>query len=154
MLDLSKSLVYDFWYNKIKKRYGEKAQLCYTDTDSLIYEVETPNAYDDMKQNSEWYDFSDYPLDHPLYSATNKKVVGKFKDECNGRPIAKMVSLRTKRYSILKAGGVNKMRAKGVRRTVVKKELRHDLYKLCLDEGVEMRHTQVAIRSKGHQIGV
>jgi hypothetical protein len=154
VLDLSKHLMYDFWYNKIKAQYGEKAQLCYTDTDSLLFEVETPDAYADMKEDSCLYDFSDYPKEHTCYSDTNKKVPGIFKDECNGRPVAEFVGLRPKMYSILLADGDNVKKAKGVQRVVVKKDLRHDLYKQCLDEHKEMRHTQVVIRSTGHQIGV
>ena len=49
------------------------------------------------------YDFSDYPKNHPCYSETNKKVVGKFKDECAGKVISEYVGLRLKMYSILKA---------------------------------------------------
>jgi hypothetical protein len=154
VLDLSKHLMYDFWYNKIKLRYGEKAQLCYTDTDSLLFEVETPDAYADMKEDSDLYDFSDYPKEHTCYSDTNKKVPGLFKDECNGRPMAEFVGLRPKMYSILLADGDNIKKAKGVQRVVVKKDLRHESYKTCLDEHKEMRHTQVVIRSKKHQIGV
>jgi hypothetical protein len=154
VLDLSKHLMYDFWYNHIKARYGQKAQLCYTDTDSLLFEVETEDAYADMKEDSGLYDFSDYPKEHICYSDTNKKVPGLFKDECNGRPVAEFVGLRPKMYSILQADGDNVKKAKGVQRVVVKKDLRHVLYKQCLDEHKEMRHTQVAIRSKGHQIGV
>ena len=154
ILDISKYRMYDFWYNHIKAEYGEKASLIYTDTDSLLFLVETDDIYKDMRENAEEYDFSDYPKDHPCHSTANKKVVGKFKDECCGRPIAEFVGLRPKMYSILEAGGANIRKAKGVQRAVVKKDLRHDLYKQCLDERKQMKHTQVAIRSHGHQIGV
>lgn len=154
VLDLSKLRMYDFWYNSIKARYGDKAQLCYTDTDSLLYEVETDDVYKDMREDSDEYDFSDYSKDHPNYSLKNKKTPGKFKDECNGRPIAEFVALRPKMYSILEAGGANIKKAKGVQRTVVKKDLHHELYKQCLNERIEMRHKQTVIRSQGHQMGV
>ncbi|BFZ23189.1 hypothetical protein BsWGS_26228 [Bradybaena similaris] len=154
VLDLSKLCMYDFWYNHIKKLYGNKAQLCYTDTDSLLFHVETDDIYADMKKNAEWYDFSDYSKDHPNYSTENKKVPGKFKDECNGRLIAEFVGLRPKMYSILEANGVNTKKAKGVQRAVVKMDLIHELYTKSLFEIIEYRHTQRAIRSKGHQIGV
>jgi len=154
VLDNSKLLMYDFWYNQIKAEYGDKASLLYTDTDSLLFQVETGYVYADMRKNAEEYDFSDFPKDHPCYSTENKKVVGKFKDECNGRPITEFVGLRPKTYSILEVNGDNIRKAKGVRKTVVKKDLRHELYKQCLDEHKEMNHKQIVIRSRAHQMGV
>ena len=154
VLDLSKHLMYDFWYNDVKAQYGDKAQLLYTDTDSLLFEVETPNPYEDMLVNKTSYDLSEYPRDSPYFDSTNKKVVGKFKDECNGVPIAEFVGLRPKMYSILQTSGSQIRKAKGVQRAVVKKDLHHELYKECLFEHKQMRHTQVVIRSREHQIGV
>jgi len=154
VLDLSKHLMYDFWYNQIKSQYGERARLLYTDTDSLLCEVETENVYADMAMNGSSYDFSDYPTDHPCYSTVNKKVVGKFKDECNGRVIAELVALRPKMYSILEVSGACTKKAKGVQRITVKKDLKHEMYKQTLFRREEMKHTQVVIRSHGHKIGV
>ena len=65
ILDLSKLHMYDFHYNVIKRQYGNKAKLLFTDTDSLAYDIETPNVYADMQRNSHFYDTSDYPSDHP-----------------------------------------------------------------------------------------
>ena len=100
VLDLSKHLMYDFYYNQLKKQYGEHCQLLYTDTDSLLLEIQTENVYEDMSRSAiaHLYDTSDYPNDHPHYSAANKKVVGKMKDECAGRLIAEYVGLRPKMY--------------------------------------------------------
>lgn len=154
ILDNSKLLMYDFWYNQVKVKYGGNVRLLYTDTDSLLLEVETDDVYADMKANATQYDFSDYPKDHPTHSIENKKVVGKFKDECYGRPITEFVGLRPKMYSILEANGNSIKKAKGVQRTVVKKDLRHELYKQCLDEHEQMKHKQIVIRSYGHQMGV
>jgi len=70
-----------------------------------------------MKANATQYDFSDYPRGHPNHSIENKKVVGKFKDKCYGRPITEFVGLRPKMYSILGANGNNIRKAKGVVRT-------------------------------------
>ena len=94
--------MYDFFYNELKKQYGSKYELLYTDTDSLLVEIETQDVYEDMK-NIDLYDTSDYPKEHPLHSNTNKKVFGKMKDECAETPIAQYVGLRLKMYSILKA---------------------------------------------------
>lgn len=96
----SKVHMYDFWYNHIKKKYGDKAQLCYTDTDSFLYLVETEDVYADMKADSHLYGFSDYTKDRPCYDQTNNKAPGKFKDECKGMPIAEVVAVLSKMYSV------------------------------------------------------
>ncbi|MEW8615643.1 MAG: DNA polymerase, partial [Candidatus Thiodiazotropha sp.] len=101
ILDLSKHLMYDFYYNQLKKQYGDRCQLLYTDTDSLLLEIQTDDVYKDMTEHRDLYDTSDYPQDHPLYSSANMKVLGKLKDECAGRAIAEYVGLRPKMYSIL-----------------------------------------------------
>ena len=119
VLDLSKHLMYDFYYNQLKKQYGERCQLLYTDTDSLLLEIQTENVYEDMGRSAHLYDTSNYPKDHPQYSTVNEKVVGKMKDECVGRLIAEYVGLRPKMYSILEASGRNIKKAKGVKRSVV-----------------------------------
>ena len=81
VLDLSKHLMYDFYYNTLKARYGDKIRLLYTDTDSLIVKVDTDDLYKDMLESAAIYDTSNYSPDHPLYSDENKKIIGKFKDE-------------------------------------------------------------------------
>ena len=87
ILDLSKTLVYDFYYNYIKKKYGSRAKLLFTDTDSLCYDVETGDAYgDDWADKDKFYN-SDYAKGSPYFDVTNKKVIGKFKDEAAGVPI-------------------------------------------------------------------
>lgn len=154
ILDLSKLLMYDFWYNELKARYGDKVQLLYTDTDSLIFEVETEDLYEDMRKNAELYDFSDYPEDHPNFSTKNKKAPGKFKDECNSRLIEEFIALRSKMYSLREVNGNNLKKAKGVKKNVVQKDLQHKMYKECLEKRKEMRHKQTVIRSQDHQMGV
>ena len=103
ILDNSKILIYDFFYNNLKKQYGPKCELLYIDTDSLLLEIVTDDVYKDFPANHSLYETSDYPKDHPLHSNGNKKVLGKTKDECAGTPIAECVCLRSKTYSILKA---------------------------------------------------
>ena len=126
ILDNSKILMYDFFYNHLKKQYGPKCELLYTDTDNLLLEIETDDVYKDMEANKHLYDTSDYPKEHPLYSNTNKKVLGKMKDKCAGTPIAECVCLRPKMYSILKADEKNIKKAKGVKKSVVKKQIMHE----------------------------
>ena len=103
IFDLSKHLMYDFYYNKLKTQYGESCQLLFTDTDSLLLEIDTEDVYKDMAHNQTLYDTSDYSKDHSLYSSANKKALGKLKDECAGR-------------AILEAGGINTKKAKGVKK--------------------------------------
>lgn len=101
ILDLSKHLMYDIYYNQLKEQYGEKCDVLYTDTDSLLLHVETDDVYRDMEKHINLYDTSDFPKEHYLYSTKNKKVLGKMKDECAGKPIIEYVGLRPKMYSIL-----------------------------------------------------
>ena len=84
ILDLSKLLMYQFHYDYVRPKWGDRAELCFTDTDSLTYHIRTEDVYTDIAEDSSRFDFSDYPTNHPLFSETNKKVIGKFKDELNG----------------------------------------------------------------------
>ena len=92
ILELSKKLMYQFHYDEIKKRYGNNVSLILTDTDSLIYEITTPNLYDDIYEDRDLYDTSNYKKDSKLFSMTNAKVVGKMKDETGGNPIHEIVA--------------------------------------------------------------
>ena len=84
ILDLSKTLMYNFHYNYIKKKYGNKAKLLFTDTDSLTYEIEAEDVYQDFWNDKDRFDNSDFPESSPYFDKTNKKVIGKFKDEACG----------------------------------------------------------------------
>ena len=99
ILELSKIHMYQFYYDVLKPKYGDKVRLAYTDTDSFVLYIETDDIYEDLKQLNEYMDFSDYPKDHPNYDATNKKVLGKFKDEMNGKIITEFIALKPKMYS-------------------------------------------------------
>ena len=94
ILDLSKTLMYDFHYNYIKHKYGEKAKLLFTDTDSLTYEIEAKDVYSDFFKDIDKFDNSDYHEYSPFFDKKNKKVIGKFKDEAAGVPIIEFVGLR------------------------------------------------------------
>ena len=99
ILDLSKTIMYEFHYEYIKPKYGEKAKLLFTDTDSLMYEIETEDFYKDISGDvAKRFDTSDYPEKHPsgIPLGCNKKVVGMFKDEANGKVIKEFVGLRAK----------------------------------------------------------
>ena len=94
VLELSKLHMYNFHYHHVIKKYGlSKARLLFTDTDSLTYHIETKDVYQDMKEDHELYDTSNYDKEHFLFNEANKKV-GKFKDETAGDPILEFVGLQ------------------------------------------------------------
>ena len=136
----------------MKSLYRERCQLLYTDTDSLLLEIQTEDVYQDTAKHADLYDTSDYPKDHPFHSMVNKKVLGKIKDECAGRPIAEYVGLRPKMYSILEASGKSIKKAKGVKKNTVKKHIRHEQYKEALVEKQTFRHGMDVLRSERHHI--
>ena len=116
ILDLSKTLMYDFHYNFVKKKYGSKAKLLFTDTDSLTYEIEADDVYQDFWNDKEKFDNSDYPKNSPFFDKTNKKVIGKFKDEAASIPITEFISLRSKMYSYQKDNQKGGKTAKGIKK--------------------------------------
>ena len=150
VLDLSKLSLYNFHYNEMKPRYGNRILVTYKDTDSLLYHVETEDLYEDMKEYKHLLDLSDYPKEHPLYDPTNKKVPLTMTDELNGQVMEESVLLRSKMYSIKYQGG-NKQSAKGVLKSV-KKTIHHDKYLKCLLESTSERAVMTRIHSKNHQI--
>ena len=91
--------MYQFWYDHLKNEYNDKVELIYTDTESFIIQVETDNIYKDMLENEILYDFSNYPINHPNYDITNKKVLSKFKDELDSLMITEFIGLEPKMYS-------------------------------------------------------
>lgn len=120
ILDLSKVLMYDFFYNHIKNKYRENVKMLYTDTDSFILEVITGCFYSDIKESISKFDTSDFAEDN-IYNIPhhNKKVPGVFKDELNGQIMTEFVGLKSKMYSI-RVNNIDKMKkAKGVKKYVL-----------------------------------
>ena len=99
ILDLSKVLMYGFHYNFIKAKYGDRARLLLTDTDSLFYIIQTDDVYQDLYNHRDMFDNSDYSKSSKFFFDENKKVIGKFKDEAAGKPITSFVGLKSKMYS-------------------------------------------------------
>ena len=124
ILDLSKTLMFDFHYNYIREKYDDEAELLFTDTDSLMYLIETDDVYHDFAADvKKKFDTSDYPENHPsgIETGVNKKVIGKFEDEAAGRQITHFVGLRPKLYSFkIEDSDVNK--AKGIKKNIIKKK--------------------------------
>ena len=153
VLDVSKTIMYDFHYRYAVAKYGSRVKLLMTDTDSLLYCIQTPDLYADIKADLHLFDTSDYPHDHPCHSDANKKVVGVFKDETCGRPIKEFVGLRAKCYSLLLADDNSEKKvAKGVPRISIKRRLRHQMYIECLSDLCTYSTSSLGIRSERHQL--
>jgi hypothetical protein len=153
VLELSKLLMYSFHYNVTVSNYQERAKLLYTDTDSLLYRVNTNNLYSDIGGMLHEFDLSDYPEESGLKSLTNAKVLGKMKDECNGKAPIEFVGLRSKMYSLLVENNKPaKLTAKGVKRCYVKKHVNHDMYLHTLQSRTVTTATFLNFRSRNHVI--
>ena len=156
ILDLSKLLMFDFHYNFIQKKYTHKrAKLLFTDTDSLMYQLKTDDFYFDIKDViKKRFDTSDFPQGHEsgIISGVNKKVIGKFKDEVAGRQITHFVGLRPKLYSFKIEGSNTNKKCKGVKKSVVKKQIEFEDYVQCLITGEKQMRTMNVIKSENHEI--
>ena len=153
ILDLSKTVMYDFHYRYIKPKYGNRAKLLFTDTDSFLYEIQTEDFYKDISGDvKDRFDTSDYPEGHPsgIPTGINKKVLGMFKDEEGGKIIKEFVGLRAKLYSYKMDEGKENKRCKGIKKAVVEKSITHEDYKTCLQTGKEQLRRQNIIRSCEH----
>jgi hypothetical protein len=156
ILDISKTLMYQFHYDYVKPKWGDKAKLLFTDTDSLCYEIETDDVYEDISGDvNEWFDTSNYDKDHPsgIPTGKNKKVIGYMKDECGGRFITEFVGLRAKSYSFITSDGKVEKKCKGVKKYVVKSHIIHENYKETLFSGIPQYRVMNAIRSRKHEVG-
>ena len=155
ILDLSKTLMFDFHYNYIKNKYKNKAELLFTDTDSLMYEIRTDDFYKDISQDIESkFDTSDYPKDHPsgILTGVNKKVMGMFKDEVAGNQLTHFVGLRPKLYCFKVEGDKITKKCKGMKKNVVKKGIQFEDYVKCLFSGEKQMRKMNIIRSENHDI--
>ena len=152
ILDLSKTLMYDFHYNYIKNKYGNKSKLLFTDTDSLCYEIEANDVYKDFFNDRDKFDFSEYDKNSKYFDDFNKKVIGKFKDETHGIPITELIGLRSKMYSYIKDNYQEHKTAKGIKKKVINNDINHQNYKETLLNNQQLHHKMKTIRSQNHQI--
>ena len=155
ILDLSKTLMFNFHYTYIKEKYDKKAQLLFTDTDSLRYQIKTKDFYKDISPDvKDKFDTSDYPSSHPsgIPTGLNKKVIGMFKDEVVGKKITHFVGLRPKLYSYKVEDEVDLKKCKGIKKNVVKKSIDFDDYVKCLFSGEKEMRKMKIIRSEKHDI--
>ena len=100
ILDISKTLIYEFWYDYIKPKYQDNAKLCYMDTDRFNIHIKTEDAYEDIANDvKKWFGTSNYDADRPLTKGINKEVIPLMKDELGRKSIIEFVALRPKTFS-------------------------------------------------------
>lgn len=161
VLDLSKVIMYKFLYDFLKPKYKENCRVAYTDTDSFILSIKTPDFYEDIRNNMNMFDTSNYPLSNDYHiKQENKGVPGLFKDELKGRVMVEFVGLRSKCYAIRttlmhslddKSDNIIK-RSKGVKKSVVKRKIEFDDFLKCFKEHCEDGRAQKTIRSILHNV--
>ncbi|XP_025075800.1 uncharacterized protein LOC105433823, partial [Pogonomyrmex barbatus] len=119
--------------------YCEKCKIMYTDTDSLVYDIECDDVYEAMKRDIARFDTIDYPTDNAYeMPLVNKKVSDLMKDENNSAIMTKFVGLRAKMYAVRVDGRKDIKKAKGVKNNVVTRTITFDDYTRCLNEEIEM----------------
>ena len=101
MLDRSKHIMTAFWYDTIKKNYGSRSKLLYSDTDSFCFQLMTENLEKDLKLIHHKMDYSNYPPEHPLFSNENCAKLGYFKHELGAHIIISAVFIKPKCYNLL-----------------------------------------------------
>ena len=133
ILEISKILMYEFWYDYMKPKYNDNVRLCYMDTDSFIMNIKTNDFYKDIPDDAECkFDTSNYEVKRPLPIGKNKKVIGLMKDELAGEIITEFIALRPKTRSYLTENDKIDKKAKGTKKCVIKKMIKFDDYTKCL----------------------
>ena len=153
ILDISKTLMYEFWYDYIKPKYQDKAKLCYMDTDSFVIQIETKDFYEDIANDvEEWFDTSNYDDNGLLPTGKNKKVIGLFKDELGGKIMKEFVGLRAKTYAYLMDDDSEHKKAKGTKKCVIKRRLMFENYTDCLFNDKTILKSQQRFKSDCHNV--
>ena len=140
VLELSKYRMYDFYYNVLKKTYGNNVNLVYSDTDSYLLEFQNVDVYSELgkKPLMDYIDTSNFPSDHWLFSVANKGKLGLLKSETADLAIKEVIALQAKCYSVLLNNNNTKNTAKGVNKSE-KNKLTHDIYSKVHDLKLKTR---------------
>ena len=154
ILEISKTLImYEFWYDYMRQKYGDNAKLCYMDTDSFIIHIKTKylceNIADDVGKR---FDTSNYHVNRPLPKGKNKKVIGLMKDELGRKIMTEFAALRLGTYSYLIDDGRNDKKAKGTKNCVIKRSLKFNDYKDCLLNNEFVLKSQQRFKSERHDV--
>ena len=158
ILDKSKELIYNFYYDYLKPKYKENVMLMYMDTDSFVLEIETCDFFEDFKDVlKEWFDTSGYdknmvlPDEFAKIASVNKNVIGKMKDELSKGYMTEFVALSPKVFAFEETRPDNSLiehkKRKGTKKSVTKKSLYFDMYKQCLFEDKTFNCIQHRIKS-------
>ena len=153
VLDIGKTLMYEFWYDYIVAKYGDKAKLCYTDTDSFIINIKTEKFFEDISNDVErWFNTSNYDKNdkRPLPVGKNKKVPSLLKDELGGKIMTEVVALRPKAYAFLDDDGSVHKKVKRTKKCVIKRKLMFENFKDCLFNNKTVYRSQERFRSYYH----
>ena len=150
ILEISKILMYEFWYDYMKPKYNDNVRLCYMDTDSFVMHIKTNDFYKDIASDVEnRFDTSNYEVNIPLPTGKNKKVIGLMKDELGGKIITEFVTLRPKTYSFLTDNDKEDKKAKGTKKCIIKKMIKfNDHKKRLLNGEIILKSQQRFIRNK------
>ena len=155
ILDITKTLMYEFWYGCLKPKYNDKANLCYVDTDSFVVNIFTEDFFEDINNDVErWFDTSNYDKNdkRPLQIGVNEKVIGMFKDELVEKIMKEFCALRAKTYTYLMEDDSEMKKAKGVKRCVVKRRLMFEKYKVSLFNNKTIIQSQLRFKSDHHHV--
>ena len=155
VLDISKTLMYEFWYDYLKPKYGDRVTLCCMNADSFITYIGTEDFYKDIANDvDKWFDTSNYDKkdERPLPIGKNKKVIRMFKDELGGKIMTEFCALRAKAYSYKLDDGTENKKAKGTKKCIVKSELTFKNYVDCLFNDKTIIKSQQRFRSDHHRI--
>ena len=150
VLELSKYVMSDLYYNYVQPRFDYNCSVCLSDTDSWVLAAPCQSSDQVVSRLSDIMDFSNYEVTHPLYNSSRKNVVGFLKNEVPKDEIIKFVGLKSKTYAFMTKKQDLEAKAKGVK-TCYKRKLSFDTYKACLDDICSKTITQVSIVSKNHQ---
>ena len=157
VLDISKTLMYGFWYDYIKPQYQDRTKLCYMDADSFVIHSKTEDFYKDIANDVEkWFDISNYDENdkRPLSIGENEKVFlfGLFKDELGGKILKEFVALIAKTYVYLIDYNSEYKKAKGTRTCVIKRRLMFRNYTYCLFNDKIILKSQQRFKSDYHNV--
>ena len=155
ILDISKTLMYEFWYDYVKPKYKDKAKLCYMDTDSFVINIFTEDFFEDINNDVErWFDTSNYDKNdkRPLQTGMNKKVIGMFKDELGGKIMKEFCALRTKSYAYLMDDHSEKEKANGTKKCIIKRTIMLENYKDSSFNKNTILRSQLTFKSDLHNV--
>ena len=161
ILDISKTLMYEFYYDYLKPKYGDKLKLSYMDTDSSIIHIQTVDFYKDIADDvCTWFDTSDYnkKLNRPLPTGINKKVISMFKDELNGMSMTEFCAPRTKTYAFRHYDDdegekiKEKKKANGTKKCVIKNDVKFEDYKKSTLKNETITRSQKRFKSDHHNV--